>query len=219
MIRIFFIACSLTLFISCNNKSESGSETSKTTETAVSEKESKTTEPVNQAKGAAQVTFSVEGVEKTTDGSVLVQKDDSKLSAENNLLAMITANVGTSEGFTLNFLFTTKTGTYPVVGLSYTRDAPGGKGQVFGGLLGGKPKMTNYKVQLTKCEDLGSNGLGGHKWSISGYVEEEVTIDAMGIMKMDKEHPDAIKVNKISFSNLTFDDNWEEMMQKATEGR
>lgn len=39
----------------------------------------------------------------------------------------------------------------------------------------------------------------------------------MGIMKMDPNHPDNIKVNKISFSNLTFDDNWEEMMEKVLE--
>jgi hypothetical protein len=30
-----------------------------------------------------------------------------------------------------------------------------------------------------------------------------------------KSHPKELKIEKGSFSNLTFDDNWEEMMQKA----
>lgn len=39
----------------------------------------------------------------------------------------------------------------------------------------------------------------------------------MGIMLIDKtkNHPKEIKIEKGSFSNLTFDDNWEEMMNKA----
>lgn len=39
----------------------------------------------------------------------------------------------------------------------------------------------------------------------------------MGIMLMDetKKHPKEIKIDKISFTGLSFDDNWEEMMEKA----
>ena len=89
---------------------------------------------------------------------------------------------------------------------------------MFGGLLGGKPKLTDTKVNITECKDLGSNNMGGHKWSISGEFGELV-IPAMSIMLMDKtkNHPKEIKVEKGSFSNLTFDDNWEDMMKKASE--
>ena len=83
-------------------------------------------------------------------------------------------------------------------------------------MLGGKSKLTSYNLTITECKDLGDNGQGGHKWSISGACEE-VMIKAMPIMLMDKskKHPEEIKVSKISFSNLSFDDNWDEMMNKA----
>ena len=87
---------------------------------------------------------------------------------------------------------------------------------MYGGLLGGKPKLTENKVTLTECKDLGSNNMGGHKWSISGTCEE-VVIPANTIMLMNKSknHPKEVKIQKISFTNLSFDDNWQEMMEKA----
>jgi hypothetical protein len=87
--------------------------------------------------------------------------------------------------------------------------------EMYGGLLGGKPKITKYNVTLTDCKDLGSNNMCGHKWSISGYWDEMV-IEAPGIALMDKtrNHPKEIKLGKGSFTNLSFDDNWEEMMKK-----
>lgn len=111
-----------------------------------------------------------------------------------------------------------KAGSYPVVGISLTRKVANEKGEVYGGILGGKPKLTNYNVTISECKDLGSNGVGGHKWSISGSFEELV-IPAMGIMLLDKEknHPKEVKIEKGSFSNLTFDDNWEKMFEKGME--
>ena len=40
---------------------------------------------------------------------------------------------------------------------------------------------------------------------------------AMEMMLMDKtkNHPKEIKIDKGSFSNLSFDDNWDDMMQQG----
>lgn len=209
MKKIFSIA-TVVILVACNNsKKESG--TGDATTTTVTENN---TSPVssNSSAGAATVTYTVADTARSVSGSVLVQKDKDKLSPGNEHLAIVTGNSSGDESFVLNFLFALKPGTYPVAGMSFTLS-----NQVFGGILGGGPKITKYKVTLTECEDLGSNSMGGHKWKISGSVDEEVTIEAMGIMKMDKTHPSDIKVNKISFTNLTFDDNWEEMMNKAME--
>lgn len=197
------------MIASCNNNKEA--KTSETTEETSSE--IKRTEPAGDnslpAPGSPAVSYSIDGKEYTSRGSVLVQKGKEKVSAGNELLAIITAN-DNKKSFVLNFVFTPKTGVYPVVGHSFTNDK-----QVFGGILGGRPKMTNYKVNLTKCDDLGSNNAGGHKWLISGNMEGELTIPAMSIMKMDTSHPDEVKVSNISFTNLTFDDNWEQMLEEG----
>ena len=73
-------------------------------------------------------------------------------------------------------------------------------------------------MNITEVKDLGPNGTGGHKWSVSGNYEN-ITIPAMQIMLYDKSknHPKEIVLNKGSFSNLTFDDNWEELMQNVGE--
>lgn len=167
--------------------------------------------------GGSSVNYTVDGVEINNYASILVSKDKDNLQPGTPLLCMLTSNAAknNNEYLTLSFLLDTKPGTYPVVGSSFQR----GKSpddQMFGGILGGKPKLTDYKVTITECKDLGSNNMGGHRWSISGTCEE-LTIKAMGIMLMDKskKHPEEIKLQKISFSNLSFDDNWEEMMEKA----
>lgn len=160
----------------------------------------------------------VEGKNFDLNGSILVDKDKKKLQAGAPYRGMITSSNGPdNEGYILRFVFDTKPGTYPVTGISFTR-GNGDKAQQFGGLLGGEEKLYDSKVTLTECKDLGDNGTGGHRWSISGSVEN-VTIPALGLMLIDKtaNHPKEIKVDKISFTGLTFDDNAEEMLQKAME--
>ena len=199
-----------TILFACNNsgKSESEKDSTVTTQTT-NTPGTPTNNPAEQ--NAASITYTVKDTVRTGTASVLVTKDEDKLSPGNDLFAMLTANLPNEESIVINFLFDKKPGIYPVVGLSFTW-----KNQVFGGLLGGKKTITSYKVNLTDVKDLGSNNVGGHRWMISGNINGEVTIDAMGIMKMDKSHPDNITIKNISFSNLVFDDNWEEMMEKAT---
>jgi hypothetical protein len=129
---------------------------------------------------------------------------------------MITSSSGpNNEGFILRFVFDTKPGVYPLTRQNFNRGKDDTTEQ-YGGLLGGEEKIYAGKVTLAECKDLGSNNMGGNKWSISGSVEN-LTIPAMGLMLMDetKKHPKEIKIDKISFTGLTFDDNWEEMMEKA----
>lgn len=206
MKSIFFIA-TLALLFACNNSKKEKDGTSADSPTTLQTADGSTEA---KAVGSAVVKYTVADTAKTLEGSVLVQKDKSNVSPGNDLLAVVTGNSSDGESFVLNFAFTPKPGIYPVVGLSLAKG-----NYVFGGILGGEPKMTNYKVNLTQCEDLGSNNLGGHKWRISGNVDGEVTINAMGIMKMDKTHPDDVKVNKISFANLSFDDNWEQLLEEG----
>ncbi len=214
--RNIILCASILLLAACNNSKE---EKKEITEQPTGDTANTTTNVTNTAPaaGSPSVAYVVEDQQKTASGSILVQRDKDKLSPGNDFLGMITGSGNNKESITVNFLFDLKPGVYPVVGLAYTRDAANGKGQVFGGLLGGKPKLTDYKVNLTSCENLGSNNVGGNRWRISGEVTGDVTIDAMSLMKMDKEHPDNIKISKFSFSNLTFDDNWEQMMQKTME--
>lgn len=160
--------------------------------------------------------ITVEGKEIKVNGSILVDKDKKNLQPGAPYRGMITSSSGPdNEGYTLRFVFDTKPGVYPVTGISYGR-GKGDNNQQFGGLLGGEEKIYDSKVNLTECKDLGDNHLGGHKWSISGSAEN-VTIPAMGLMLMDKtkNHPKEIKIDKITFSDLRFDDNMEEMLQKA----
>ncbi len=163
------------------------------------------------------LTYSVEGTEIKHTASVLVSKDKDKLKADAPYLCILTSNgaKNNNEYITVNFLLDTKPGTYPVVGNSLNRGKDDHT-EMYGGILGGKPKITNYTVTLTECKDLGSNNMGGHKWSISGYWDE-MTIQAMGMMLMDKSknHPKEIKLGKGTFTNLTFDDNWDEMLEEG----
>lgn len=164
----------------------------------------------------SNTTIMVGGKEIGLSGSILVDKDKKNLQAGAPYRGMITSSGGpNNEGFILRFVFDTKTGTYPVTGQSFNRGKDDAA-EEYGGLLGGQEKIYDGKVTLTECKDLGSNNMGGHKWSINGSVEN-LTIPAMGLMLMDKtkNHPKEVKIDKISFSGLTFDDNWEEMMEKA----
>lgn len=197
------------LLCACNNsKKEKQTVSSDTTSGNVNTTTPTTTTPTSSGQGT--VSFLLNDTAKTLNGSVLVQEDKEKLSPGNNLLAMVTASNDAGESLTVNFLFTPKPGVYPVVGLGLSRT-----NEVYGGILGGKPKMTDYKVNLTECTDLGDNGVGGHKWKISGSVDQDMVIDAMSLMKLNKSHPDNAKVSKYQFSNMTFDDNWEKLMEEG----
>ena len=175
-----------------------------------------TTAPATTMHPVSSFHIKVDGQDLNFSGSVLVTKDKDKLSPGNSFFAMITASADKSKGsMTLNFVFDLKTGSYPVVGMGYS-DHDGENARLFGGIMGGKPHLTPFKVNLTECTDLGSNNLGGHKWRIAGSFDELV-IPAMGIMLMDKtkNHPKEIKIERGNFSNLVFDDNWEQLLQEG----
>lgn len=211
------IVASLLLFACNNSKTENGA-TSTNTTTPVATDQTATTTPVTPVATATPTKIVVEGKEIGLGGSLLVQKDKQHLQPGDDYMVLLTATSPEGhETFVLNFLMALKTGSYPVVGMSYHRGVSPNN-QMFGGILGGQPKLTNFKVNIIECKDLGSNNMGGHKWSISGDFGE-LTIAAMSIMLMDKtkNHPKEIKIEKGSFSNLTFDDNWEEMIKKAVE--
>jgi hypothetical protein len=161
-------------------------------------------------------TVMVEGKEIKISSSILVDIDKKKLKSGAPYRAMITTSSSpNNEGLILRFVFDTKAGTYPLTGMSFNRGTDDNVEQ-YGGLFGGEEKILGSTITLTECKDLGDNGAGGHKWSISGIVEN-LTIPAMESMLLDKEknHPKEIKLDKISFTGLTFDDNAEEILQKA----
>ena len=213
MKKLFFIPAAV-LVIACNNKKEdqtTGTGTEQTVSPAPADQPAPATDYSNTL-------LSVEGKELKLRGSILVDKDKKKLKDGAPYRAMITTSSGPdNEGLILRFVFDTKPGVYPLTGMSYGR-GQGDKGQQFGGLMGGEEKLYGPTVNLTECKDLGDNGAGGHKWSISGTIEN-LTIPAMGLMLMDKEknHPREVKIDKVSFSGLQFDDNAEEMLEKALE--
>lgn len=210
--KIIISLLMLTLLFACNNSNkdkQTGTE-NKSPVTSTTGNTTGNTTHETPAAGSASVSYTVEDAARNVRGSIIVKNDKDKLSPGNDYFAMITASGENGEHFVLNFLFALKPGTYPVVGYSFIRTK-----QVFGGILGGQPKLTDYKVNLTQCDDLGSNNMGGHKWKIAGSVDRDITIPAMGIMKMDSTHPAEIKVNKISFSNLSFDDNWEQILEEG----
>ncbi len=212
--NLFFFSL-LFIAVSCNN---SGSDTGKSTNdsSAANKQAVVNTNPATVTAPQSGTTVTVEGKEIKLGGSLLVTKDKDKLQPGEDYLCILTAPGGTNkESMVLNFLLALKTGTYPVVGMSFRRgESP--HNEMYGGILGGKPKMTDYKVNITECRDLGSNNMGGHRWSISGY-SEGLVIPAMELMLMDKtkNHPKEIKLDKCSFTNLSFDDNWEDMMQQG----
>ncbi len=210
-----FLGFAAIILLACNNSKkdpapESGNQPTDAPPTT-------TTAPAPSAASTNSV-ITVEGKDLNLNSSILVDKDKKKLQAGAPYRGMITSSSGPdNEGYILRFVFDTKPGVYPITGISFGRGKDD-NGQQFGGLLGGEEKIYDSKVTLTECKDLGDNGAGGHKWSISGSIEN-VTIPAMGIMLLDKEknHPKEIKIDKLTFSGLTFDDNAEEMLEKAME--
>jgi hypothetical protein len=223
--KFLFIAC-MAAFIACNNdkdKSEATSDKEKdakeTTKNETPANNTSTTHAITSS--AATITYTVDGKDITARPSALVGKDKNKLSPGNDYYAFTPIDAGNNESMNLNFVFAIKPGSYPIVGLGYQR-GPSGKGEVYGGLLGGQPRLTDYKVNLTEVKDLGENGTGGHKWSLSGNVTGDIKIGAMKMMLMDKTrkppHPESITISNIQFSNITFDDNYEELMEKAVKG-
>ena len=209
----FLTLCALALLCACNNKKQTETETSTTpAETADNANPAQTT----PASGSGNMTLKLDGKEVTLNATALVSKDDKNLQAGLPWFAMVTGTDGPDEeSLTLNFVFDLKPGTYPVVGVGLNRGSSD-NGQVFGGLLGGEPKLTEWKVNLTEVKDLGSNNLGGNRWSLSGTFEA-MTVPAMEIMLIDKErkHPKEVQIQGGSFTNISFDDNWEELMNKA----
>jgi hypothetical protein len=210
-----YIAAAISL-AACNNDKKN---TTAADETTIKNGEPKTDDPPPSPTDytpAYNLTYTVDGTEIKNGASILVQKDKDKLKAGAPYMVMLTSNAAknNNEYLTVNFLMDTKPGTYPVVGMSLNRGKDDAT-EMYGGLLGGKPQLTSYNVTVTECSDLGSNNMGGHKWSISGSWEE-LLIKANGITQMDpnKKHPADVKLGKGSFSNLSFDDNWEEMMEK-----
>jgi len=203
------------LLLACNNSKKDPAP--ETNNQATDAPPATTTAPAPAAASTNSV-ITVEGKDLNLNGSILVDKDKKKLQAGAPYRGMITSSSGPdNEGYILRFVFDTKPGAYPITGISFGRGKDD-NAQQFGGLLGGEEKIYDSKVTLTECKDLGDNGAGGHKWSISGSIEN-VTIPAMGIMLLDKEknHPKEIKIEKLSFTGLTFDDNAEEMLEKAME--
>lgn len=218
MKHLFYTIAVCALF-ACNNSTKKAEvETEKTTNETTAPVTA-TTEPQAPSPGSPSVTYIADGTEITNYASILVSKDKDKLQPGTPYLCMLTSNAArnNNEYLSVNFLLDTKPGTYPVTGYSFQRGT-GDNGEMYGSLLGGKPKLTDYKVVITECKDLGANGSGGHKWSISGYWDE-IIIKATPLMLMDKEknHPAEVKLGKGTFSNLTFDDNWDEMMEKVME--
>ena len=206
--------CMLALLLACNNK-KNDSQNTTTDSGTVNDNPGSANNP---ASGSGTIKLNIDGKDMTLNASALVSKDDKNLQAGSPWFAMLTSSGGPDdEALILNFVFDLKTGTYPVVGVGLSRGSAD-KGQVFGGLMGGEPKITEHKVTLTEVRDLGSNNIGGHKWSISGTFND-MTIPAMDIMLRDEtqKHPKEVVIKGGSFSNITFDDNLDEAMEKAME--
>lgn len=219
MKKILFMALAASLFACNNNKKEDKpADHSGQTTTATTPSENTGTTPAATDDNNSNTLVTVEGKELKLRGSILVDKDKKNMQPGAPYRAMITTSNGPGdETVVLRFVFDTKPGSYPLTGMSYMRGKDDNN-QMFGGLMGGEEKIYDAKVTLTEAKDLGDNGTGGHKWSISGSVEN-LTIPAMKLMLMDKSknHPAEVKIDKVTFSGLVFDDNAEEMLKKALE--
>ncbi len=217
MKKLFIVSLAAFLF-ACNSGKKEDKPADAPTSSGENNTGSTTTTPTPPATSGGNTIIVENGKELSLNGSILVDKDKLNLKAGAPYRAMITTSQGPNkEGLILRFVFDTKPGTYPVTGMSFGR-GDGDNGEQYGGLMGGAEKIYDGTVTLTEAKDLGDNGAGGHKWSISGNVENLV-IPAMGLMMMDKtkNHPKEIKLDKISFTGLVFDDNAEEMLIKAME--
>lgn len=204
------------LVLACNNKKSETAPDAGGNPSATNTETSPAEDVTINTGSYTNFSINVEGKEIKLSGSILVDKDPKKLKAGAPYRAMITTSSGpNNEGMILGFVFDTKPGTYPVTGRSFNRGKNDASEQ-YGGLMGGEQKIYDGEVVLTSCEDLGDNGAGGHRWKIAGTIEN-LTIPALGLMLLDdtKKHPKEVKIEKISFSDMTFDDNAEEMLKKA----
>lgn len=214
MKKIFFFAAATALF-ACNNSKKEPAAGVNNRDSNTRVRPAVTPAPTTQSAGESGITYTANGVVIKHTASILVTKDKDNIQPGAPFLCMLTSNAAANnnEYVALNFVFDTKPGNYPVVGCSFQRGTSPND-EMYGALLGGKPKPTGFKVTITECRDLGSNNMGGHKWSLTGYWEN-INIKAMPIMLTDKSksHPAEVMLGKGSFYNLTFDDNFDEMME------
>jgi hypothetical protein len=208
---ILFITAVCFLF-SCSNTPDKTADKTVTKDSTPGN--SNTTTSVNTADNNAntpQVKFTADGKEMTIRNTILVSKDKDKVSPGNDYIALMIANNHDSDkvSLTLKIAFALQPGQYPVVGYAYQHNV-NGKGELFGGLLGGATKISPYKVNLLSCEKTRE-----HHWKIAGTIDE-ISIPLNNLMKLDAtvKHPESVTISKISFANMEFDDNLEEMMEK-----
>lgn len=216
MKKIFFLVTAIAL-VACNNSKKEPATGENKNENNSNVRPTVTPSPSASAAGESGIVYTANGVVIKHSASILVTKDKDKLQDGAPFLCMLTSNAAANnnEYVAVNFLMDTKPGNYPVVGCSFQRGTSPND-EMYGGLLGGKPRLTGYTVTITECRDLGDNKMGGHKWSLTGYWEN-ISIKAMPIMLTDKSkgHPAEVMLGKGSFYNLTFDDNWEEMLEEG----
>jgi hypothetical protein len=213
----FFVIALLSFLFACNNSNKNTPGDIEKTPPATNDNTTHKGSDNASIPVGSNVKFSVDGKEYDSRASALVTKDKDHLKPGNDYFVILTAPSNEGGTLSLNFLLALTPGVYPVVGMGFQRGTAD-KGELYGGIMGGKPTLTDYKVNVTDVKDMGNNGMGGHRWSISGTFDD-VTIPAMKIMLYDKtkNHPAEIKIEKGSFSNLMFEDNFEELMNKATD--
>ena len=206
-----------TIYACSNSKNDTGKAADNSKVESVDTEGSTATEQTVSTNSGPGISFTIENTQIQNYASILVTKDKKKLQSNAPYLCVLTSNAAknNNEYLTINFLLDTKPGTYPIVGSSLQRGTSPND-EMYGGMLGGEVKMTEYKVNITECKDLGDNGSGGHKRSISGTCDL-VVIKAASVVLLDKskKHPEEVKIEKITFHDLSFDDNWEEMMNKT----
>lgn len=221
MLRTFLLITCLAAIMACNNNKGKSGETGNDSAGNNNATETPRDNTPPTYGGGPKFSYTVDGKEKTVGTFMFVQKDKDKLSPGNEYIARATVDAGNQEILTLSFVFTLKPGTYPVVATAYLRGTTEQTKEIYGGLAGGKPKLTKYAVNLTEVKDLGDNGMGGHKWALTGNVDGVITIPATKIMLLDKTrqppHPESIAISGIKFSNITIDDNYDEMNKKGME--
>jgi hypothetical protein len=214
--KTLLIPASVLFLFACNNAKKE-STTNNSTENNSTATVENTTNTTKGEPGSTTV-LTIDGKEMQMGGSILVTKDKSNLHPGAKHDVTFTAGDGPNgEGVVLEFLMDTKPGVYPIVGQMVNRGS-GDNGEVYGTMIGAKTELTGNSVNITEVKDLGKNATGGHKWSISGNFSNLV-IPAMSLMLLDesKKHPKEIRIDKGSFANLTFDDDWAEQMEKAVE--
>jgi len=166
MKKLLIIPAVIFAFACNNSKKESAEKTESNTGTENVANPGPATDnpPASDYVPVTNITYMADGAEIKNAASVLVTKDKDNLKAGAPFVCMLTSNAAknNNEYLTLNFLLDTKPGTYPVVGSSFQR-GKSPNDEMYGSILGGKPKLTEYKVIITECRDLGSNNMDGKK--------------------------------------------------------